>query len=79
MAGRREQAKEEIVQLPDVGRRGVGLGPELSRGIVEFSRIADTPVEPSTRLREANDSWIAIKRRLKGGGFVRVERDGGAR
>ena len=44
----------------------------------KFSGIADTPVEHSTRLREANDSWIAIKRRLKGGGFVRVEIDGGA-
>ena len=43
------------------------------------SGIADTPVEHSTRLREANDSWIAIKRRLKGGVFVRVEIDGGAR
>ena len=37
-----------------------------------FSGIADTPVEHSTRLREANDSWSAIKRRLKGGFFVRV-------
>ena len=43
------------------------------------SGIADTLVEHSTRLREANDSWIAIKRRLKGGVFVRVESDGGAR
>ena len=43
------------------------------------SGIADTPVGHSTRLREANDSWIAIKRRLKGGVFVRVEIDGGAR
>ena len=37
-----------------------------------FSGIADTSVEHSTRLREANDSWSAIKRRLKGGFFVRV-------
>ncbi len=44
-----------------------------------MSGIAATPVEHSTRLREANDSWSAIKRRLKGGGFVRVEIDGGAR
>ena len=44
-----------------------------------ISGIADIPVEHSTRLREANDSWIAIKRRLKGGVFVRVEIDGGAR
>ena len=37
---------------------------------VESGRLkADTPVEHSTRLREANDSWSAIKRRLKGAGF----------
>ena len=47
---------------------------------VESGRLkADTPVEHSTRLREANDSWSAIKRRRKGGVFVRVESGGGAR
>ena len=38
------------------------------------SGIADTPVELSTRLREANDSWVAIKRRLKGDDRARGER-----
>ena len=61
----------------EVGPQRVAQQQELSR-VAEFSGIADTPVEHSTRLREANDSWIAIKRRLKGGAFVRVEIDGGA-
>ena len=43
---------------------------DFDQGEVDyFSGIADTPVEHSTRLREANDSWSAIKRRLKGAGF----------
>ena len=62
----------------EVGPQRVAQQQELSR-VDEFRGIADTPVEHSTRLREANDSWIAIKRRLKGGVFVRVEIDGGAR
>ena len=61
----------------EVGPQRVAQQQELSR--VDKSGIADTPVEHSTRLREANDSWIAIKRRLEGGVFVRVESDGGAR
>ena len=63
------------------GRAQRQSGPRVAQGEVDlFSGIAGTPVEHSTRLREANDSWIAIKRRLKGGGvFVRVESDGGAR
>ena len=60
----------------EVGPQRVAQQQELSRVV---SGIADTPVELSNRLREANDSWIAIKRRLKGGVFVRVEIDGGAR
>ena len=59
----------------EVGPQRVAQQQELSR--VAVSGIADTPVQHSTRLREANDSWSAIKRRrLKGGVFVRVEIDG---
>ena len=49
-----------------VGPQRVAQQQELSR-VDRASGIADTPVKLSTRLREANDSWSAIKRRLKGG------------